>query len=157
VNKRFNPYDSILIEIPDSKDFSDERRKTRFGRLIADTEYGEMSLNNEFTEDSPLFVEKRSKDSKFVFSIVYKGMTIGVWHDQEAGILFLSNDHDPSTKLSYALSKEDLSDNVMLLTSWRQNYYLKKLVSAFMKGYLRFDNQILRNIGYEMFQKMHIQ
>jgi hypothetical protein len=45
----------------------------------------------------------------------------------------------------------------MMLTGWRNNYYLKKLVKAFMNGYLRFDNQVLRNTGYEMFKKMNVQ
>lgn len=157
INKRYNAYDSVLIEIPDSADFSAERRKTRFGSLIDGTEYGEMSLDNTFTNDSQVFIERRSKDSKFVFSVIYKGMTMGIWVDPEAGILFLSNDHDPSTKYVFALSTEDLSENAMLMTGWKNNYYLKKLVRAFMNGYLRFDNQVLRNLGYEMFGKMHIQ
>jgi hypothetical protein len=156
-NKRYNAYESILVEIPDSKDFSEERRKTKFGNLIDGTEYGEMSLDNEFTNDSQLFIEKRSKDSKFVFSVIYKGMTIGVWIDQEVGLLYLSHDHDPSTKFCFALSADDLKENAMMLTGWRNNYYLKKLVKAFMNGYLRFDNQVLRNTGYEMFKKMNVQ
>lgn len=157
INKRYNAYESILIEIPDSKDFSEERRKTKFGNLIDGTEYGEMSLDNEFTNDSQLFIEKRSKDSKFVFSVIYKGMTIGIWIDQEVGLLYLSQDHDPSTKFCFALSSEDLKENAMMITGWRNNYYLKKLVKAFMNGYLRFDNQVLRNTGYEMFKKMNVQ
>jgi hypothetical protein len=157
IHKRYNAYESILIEIPDSKDFSEERRKTKFGNLIDGTEYGEMSLDNEFTNDSQLFIDKRSKDSKFVFSVIYKGMTIGIWIDQQVGLLYLSHDHDPSTKFCFALSADDLKENAMMLSGWRNNYYLKKLVKAFMNGYLRFDNQVLRNVGYEMFKKMNVQ
>jgi hypothetical protein len=46
INKRFNAYDSIVVEIPDSKDFSAARRQTKFGALIDGTEYGEMALDN---------------------------------------------------------------------------------------------------------------
>lgn len=157
IGKRFNAYKSILIEIPDSKDFSDERRKTRFGQLIDGTDYGDMSLDNEFVNDSEVFIERRSKESKYQFSVIYKGMTMGVWVDINQGIMYLSTDHDPSSKMVFALSKEDLNENVLLMSSWRQSYHLKKLVSAFMNGVLRFDNQVLRNIGYEMFKKMNIQ
>jgi hypothetical protein len=157
IKKRFNAYKDILIEIPDSKDFSEERRKTRFGSLIDGTGYGEMALDNEFVNDSNVFIEKRSKESKYVFSVVYKGMTMGVWVDQELGLLFLSHEYDPSSKNVYALSTEDLTENAMLLTGWKNNYYLKKLVASFMNGYLRFDNQVLRTIGYEMFKKMNVQ
>jgi hypothetical protein len=157
IAKRFNANESILIEIPDSKDFSEERRKTRFGKLIDGTDYGEMSLDNDFVNDSNVFIEKRSKESKYVFTVVYKGMNMGVWVDNDLGLLFLSHDHDPSSKKVFALSKEDLTENVMLISGWKKNYYLKKLVGSFMAGYLRFDNQVLRTTGYELFKKLSVQ
>lgn len=156
VNKRFNAYESIVVEIPDSVDFSDERKKTKFGKLIAGTDYGDFALGNEFINDSKVFIEKRSKESRFQFSIVYKGMTIGVWVDVDKGVMYLSHDHDPSTKLCFALTTDDLDENTMMMTSWKQNYYLSKMVNAFLNGYLRFDNQVLRNIGYEIFKRMNV-
>ena len=157
VNKRYNAYESILVEIPDSKDFAAERRKTRFGKLIDGTDYGEMALDNSFVNDSQVFIEKRSKESKFVFAVVYAGMHMGVWVDTNRGIMYLANEYDPSSKLIFALSKDDMTENALMLDGWKNNYYLKKLVSAFTKGYLRFDNQVLRNVGYEMFKKMNVQ
>lgn len=157
IKKRFNAYESIVIEIPDAKEFADERRKTKFGKLIDGTDYAEMSLDNNFVNDSSTFIEKRSKESKFVFSIVYSGMTLGIWVDVELGLLFVSTDHDPSTKIKIALTTDDLQENMMLMTNYKNNYYLNKMVSAFKKGYLRFDNQVLRNVGYEMLKKMRVQ
>ena len=157
INKRFNAYKSILVEIPDSVDFSIERRKTRFGELIDGTEYGDMSLDNDFVNDSSVFIEKRSPDSKFIFALVYKGMTMGVWVDVRKGLMYVDNDYDPSTKKIYALTTDDLEENMMLMDNWKNNYHLYKMVGAFKKGYLRFDNQVLRNVGYEMFKKMNIQ
>lgn len=157
VEKRFNAYKDILVEIPNSRDFSEERRKTRFGSLIDGTEYGDMSLDNEFVNDSNVFIEKRSKESKFQFGVVYKGMVFGIWVDVDAGIMFMTQEYDPSSKLLFALSTEDLTENNMLMLGWKDNYYLKKMVNAFKNGYLRFDNQVMRNMGYEMFKKMRVQ
>lgn len=156
IEKRYNAYKNILVEIPNSVDFSTERRKTRFGSLIDGTEYGDMSLDNEFTNDSDLFIDKRGKESKHVFSIIFKGLTMGVWVDTTQGIMWLSNDFDPSCKYVFALSTDDLTENSMLTTGWRNNYYLMKMISAFKKGYLRFDNQLIRTTSYEMFRKMNI-
>ena len=155
--KRYNAYPSILVEIPDSADFSAERRKTRFGALIDGTGYGEMSLDNEFTNDSPVFIEKRSKNSKFKFTIIYQGMKLGVWVDTQLGLMYLSTDHDPTSRLTFALNKDDLDENAQLVTSWKQNFYISRMVNAFLKGLLRFDNQVVRNISYEMFNKMNVQ
>lgn len=157
IKKRYNAYSSVLVEIPDSADFSSERRKTRFGELIDGTEYGDMSLDNDFINDSSVFIERRTGNSKFKFAVKYKGMTMGVWVDTQKGLLFVDTAFDPSTKKIYALTTDDLRENVMLMNNWKNNYDLYKLVSAFKKGYLRFDNQVLRNVGYEMFKKMNIQ
>lgn len=156
-NKRFNAYENIVIEIPDSKEFSTERRKTRIGKLIDGTEYGEMSLDNVFTNDSETFIERRSKESKFSFSVVYKGMTIGLWVDVDRGLMYMSNDHDPKYKDTIALTAEDHSENYLLFNNWRNHYHLGKMVKAFKSGYLRFDNIVLRNLGYELFKKMRVQ
>lgn len=155
-DKRFNAYESLLVEIPESRDFSEMRRQTRFGKLIDGTGYGEMSLDNEFVNDSNVFIDTRSKESKFKFTIIYKGIHMGLWIDVEMGILYLSSSHDPSTKNVYALSTDDLKDNMLLITSWKQNYHLMKLVSAFKKGILRFESQVIRTMAYEMFKKMNI-
>ena len=156
VDKRFNAYESIVVEIPDSYDFAQERRKTRFGQLIDGTGYGDMSLDNEFVNDSTVFIEKRSKQSKFKFAVVYQGLTMGVWVDIQQGLMYLSTEYDPSSKSIYALSKDDLTENNLLTVGWKNNYHLQKLVIAFSNGVLRFDNQVIRNVGYEMFKKMNI-
>lgn len=156
LNRRYNAYDSIVIEIPDSKDFSEERKKTKFGKLINGTNYGDMSLDNEFVNDSEVFIKKRTDKAKFHFAVVYKGMTIGVWADVEQGEMYLSTAFYPSSRFIYALSKEDMTENRLLSNTWKDNYHLKKMVGAFKNGYLRFENQVLRNTGYEMFQKMNI-
>ena len=157
IDKRYNAYESIVVEIPDSVDFTEERKKTKFGKLIDGTDYGDFSLGNEFVNDSQVFIEKRSKESKYQFSVVYNGMTIGVWVDTEKGLLYLSNDYDPDSKKIFAMSTDDLDENVLLMSSWKNNYYLGKMANAFLNGYLRFDNQVLRNVGYEMFKKMRVQ
>ncbi|UTC25181.1 DNA encapsidation protein [Cytobacillus phage Bfsp1] len=157
INKRYNAYQSILVEIPDSKDFATERRKTKFGTLIDGTEYGEMSLDNNFINDSSTFIERRSKESKYVFTVVYNGMQMGVWVDVKLGLMFVDTDHDPSSIHRYAITGDDLNENTMLMKEWKQNYHLLKLTKAFKKGYLRFDSQVLRNVGYEMFKKMGVQ
>lgn len=156
-SKRYNAYKDVLIEIPESKDFSEHRRKTRFGSLIDGTDYGDMSLDNEFVNDSKVFIEKRTKTSKYQFSVIYKGMTFGIWVDVDKGIMYLSQDYDPSSKNVFALSTDDLTENSVLMLGWRDNYFLKKMVRAFKGGVLRFDNQVIRNVGYEMFKKMRVQ
>lgn len=157
INKRYNKYKSVVVEVPDSVDFTSMRKETKFGELINGTDYGEFSLNNEFINDSNVFIEKRTKESRYKFSVVYNGMTMGVWVDVENTVMYLSQDHDPSSKRVFALTTDDLNEDTLLMNNWKDNYFLRKMVSAFKDGKLRFDNQVMRNIGYEMFKKMRVQ
>lgn len=156
VKRRYNANESVVVEIPDSIDFTEERLKTKFGKLIKGTDYADMSLNNEFTEDSDLFIYKREKRSTFQFNIVYNGITMGVWTDNDHLIMYTSYDHDPSSKLTFALNTRDFKENT-LLTNYKSNYFLLKWVSAFKRGLLRFDDQMIRTTAYEIFRKMNIQ
>lgn len=157
ISKRFNAYENVMVEIASSKDFTDLRMKTPFGQLIRDTEYGSFSLDNKFVGDSKVFIDRRSKESKFVFSFIYNGMTFGVWNDTELRILYVSNEYDPSSKYLYAMTVDDLDTNTYMMVNWKKNYHLFKTVRAFLNGLLRFDNQVIRNTCYDMFKRMNIQ
>lgn len=157
IGRRFNKTQSIMVEVTDGKDFANERKKTPFGQLISDTEYGRFALNNEFVGDSQVFIEKRTKNSRFQFSIVYNGMIMGIWVDTNEGLMYLSNDHDPLTKKVFVFKKDDMDEGRTYVTNWKQNYFTLKMGRAFKNGLLRFDNQALRNIGYELFSSLHIQ
>lgn len=157
INKRFNAYEEVLIEIPESIDFTDARRKTRFGKLIDGTDYADMALDNEFTQDVDTFIEARSKDAKFQFSIQFKGETFGVWADTRLTLMYLCNEHDPSSKDVFALSMNELSETNKLISNYKDSYHMKKFVGAFKHSLLRFDNQKIRTYGYEMLKKMKVQ
>lgn len=157
VSKRFNSYASLVVEVPESIDFSEQRRQTRFGSLISGTNYGDMSLDNEFTNDSDVFIERRTKESRFQYAIVHKGMVMGLWYDIDEQLLFMSQNYDPSSKNIYVLAKDDMVEGRKLVTSYRSNYDLIRLVRVFQKGNLRFENQVMRTTGYDMFNKLGVQ
>lgn len=154
--KRYNPYPNIVVEIADSYDFSSARSETKFGKLIQGTEYGDFSLGNEFINDSNTFIEKRSSDSIFHFMILYRGMKMGVWADSKRGEMYISNDYDPSSRFKYVILSDDIAEDTTLISNWRKNYHFYKMVNAFLSGALRFDNQVLRTTGYDIFRRIKI-
>jgi len=157
IDKRFNAYESLVVEIPPSKEFADNFRESRFGKLIDGTGYGDMALDNEFTGDNYTFVERRTKESKYVFSVVFKGLIIGIWVCPRNGLMYMSQDYDPSSKQVYAIVKEDMAEGRTLIRNFRDNGFMYKMSRAFKKGELRFDNQVVRTTGYELFKKMGVQ
>jgi hypothetical protein len=156
LNKRFNAYKDVVVEIPDSKEFTATQAETKFASLIKNTDYGQMDLNNKFMNDSYTFVEKRSKHAKFLCSIVFEGFTFGIWCDPVAGLYYMSQAHDPNTKKVFALTDEDHNINRFLLDNYKNHFELFKTVQAFKHSYLRFDSILVRKIGYEMFKKLNV-
>lgn len=154
--KKFNVYDDIIVEFPDSVDFSADRKSTPYGRLIDGLEYGDFSLNNVFVNDTATFIEKRTSTSYFVFNIVYNGLWIGFWADNGEGLLYASKQIDPYGK-TYSLQTKDHKPNMLLIDSWRNNRHLKMMIKSIKKGYLRFDNQQIKQTCFDLFKVIGIK
>lgn len=158
-NKEFSVYDEhgIIVQITDSGNaFKEHIRNTPVGKLQAGTEYEKMSVDNEFVNDDMTFVIKRSKESKHQFNIIWKGFMIGFWFDKKEGIMYASQDNEPSSKHTYVLLNDDMKPNVFLIKGWRENYHLFKLVNAFKQGFLCFDNLMIKDVMFDVFQKLRI-
>lgn len=138
------------IYTPDYNDLSP------YEKMISHMDYGKMALNNEFINDSPTFIMKRTPISSFVFGVRFNGREMGVWVDTEIGLLFMSETVDPSCVHIYTITMNDHNENQLYINRWKDNYHLMKLVAGFQKGYLRFENQVLKNDSYEMFKKLNI-
>lgn len=159
--KRFNTFPKrpdILIEMPDAKDYIESVKKTsRFQRLIQGTDYAEMAVNNEFTDDDPSFIEKKSEGAKYKFSIIIGNTTFGYWLDMRESKLYVSYKHDPTSKLIFAMTTSDMRDNTYLLNNWKKNSWVSEMVKALQQGYLFYENQTVKNTHMEVFKKMNIR
>lgn len=155
INKEYNAYESILIQIPDSSDFSNHKRKTKLGKLIDPYQYGRMSIDNQFTDDTDVFIHKRSQRSKHMFSIIYKKVKYGIWVDVECNLMFISKKFDPSN-VTYSIDIDDFDTQSKYMKDWRSSYHLKKMVKAFKDGKVRFEDIQTKKLSYEMFNSMNI-
>lgn len=157
-NKRFNHFKErgVVVEIPPSAEFSRERAKTPMGRLIQGTNYGDFSLDNKFTKDNDIFIGKKSKEARFICTIVYKNDVFGIWDDVELGEVYVSTQHDPSTKYRYAMTTADHNPNMYLMTNWKKQRHLEYLGVAYKNGFIRFQNNRIKQTMIELFSKMRV-
>lgn len=155
-DQKFNLYDDIAVEFPDSLDFSSFRKETPFGKLISGTEYGDFSLDNVFIGDSDTFIEKRTNTSFFLFNIVFNNQWIGFWADHNEGLMYASKQIDPYGK-TYSLQTKDHKPNMLLIDGWRTNRHLSQMVKSIKKGYLRFDSQQIKQTCFDLFKHMGIR
>lgn len=143
--------DDILLEYVMNDEFIEYKNKTRFGKLIKGTKYGDYAINNAFLRDSDTFIKKKTGNCRFLFSFMYKGKSFGLWVNGQDGFIYVSYDIDPNYPFRYALCKADHTPNTILIESLRRYRPFQMFIKAFQTGGVYFETMDIKNMVYEMF------
>lgn len=147
-----HPTRPIIVEDVRNEAFIDAKRNTEFGQLIEGTKYADYSINNEFLLDSDTFIERKSKNARYVFTFIYKDRKYGVWSDHSIDRMWVSEDIDPSCVFVYTLTLKDHQPNTRLLKAKRQRSYFRGFLDNYALGNVYFENMNVKNIAYEVIQ-----
>ena len=71
----------ILLQYMKNDEYRKEKQKTKFGQLVADTNYEKYAILNQDTHLTDTFIEKKKSTSQFYFAFIYNNYTFGVWVD----------------------------------------------------------------------------
>lgn len=148
-NKRFSVYDDQLIEFFSDSDFIQAKYKTRFGKLVSGTAYGDYAIENKFLRDNNTFIEKRTGDTEFCLAIKYGTNYYGFWIAWESGLIYVDTKYDPTSPNIYVLQKEDHEPNMLLVKSITSSIPIQRILYCFQNGLLRFSNMEVKNQFYE--------
>lgn len=145
-----HPTRPILVEDVRNEKFIDTKRNTEFGRLVDGTRYAEYSIENKFLLDDDTFIERKTSNSRFYFSFIYKDNTFGVWIDTSVGKMFVSKDVDPTYPICYSITMKDHRPNTMFLKTTSRNTRYKIFVENYKLGNVYFESINIKNITYEV-------
>lgn len=137
--------DEILLEVVRDEEFTKAAEQTRFGSIIAGTEYGDYNMNNEFYRDNTNFVAKKTPGSEYYYTVRYCGNSYGIWVDYKEGVITVSRDTDPSCSQIYALTNDDHEPNALLIASPRKSVALQTLANMYSLGAVRFETIAIKN------------
>lgn len=140
----------LLLQLVQNEDYINQRKQTRFGKLVEGTEFADYAIENKFVQDSKTFIMKKTEKAQYYFTFKYEGETFGVWVDNDSGKMFVSSDVDPSCKIVYSLTAEDHSPNTLLLDRINKSPFWKPFINQYKMGKVYFENQKMKNIGYEV-------
>lgn len=140
----------ILLMLVQDNEFIQERKKTRFGKLIEGTEFAEYAIENKFTEDSKTFIMKKTANAQYYFTFVYKGFSYGVWLDYKVGKIFVSENVDSYCKMVYSLTVDDHTPNTLLINQLNRSPHFKTFIQNYKMGNVYFESQKIKNIVYEV-------
>lgn len=149
-NKTWAKKGDIYIEVTDSADYREAKRKTRFGAIIEGTDFARSSIDNKFVLDNESFIMKKTDACKPFHTIHYNGKSYGIWWDMKNGKMFLSLDTDSSVKFQSALTADDHQPNRFYYKSGKKIPWLGRMLTAYENGYLYFESQSVKGAGLEI-------
>ena len=129
----------ILLELVENKEFTEAKKATRFGSIIAGTKYEEYSVENKFVYDLNSFIGKPTGNLNYVYTMVYCDKKYGFWEEGQRERGWLTRKIDPSCKMVFATTTEDHEPNRLLLDSPKVNWPYELMLKYHRYGLLWFD------------------
>ena len=152
-NGEFRTFKDGLIVVNYIKNmaYREEKKKSRFGHLIDNTDYGRYAIDNKMLGENNNFIGKKPSDAWFLCVLIINGTSLGVWGHKN-GYLYISSKYDPNTNDKFACDFNDHTESTIFMNA-RHNYYLQHCVRAYRNGILRFENQKIKAIACSLLNK----
>ena len=134
----------IIVYYAKNQVYREVKKASRFGQLIAGTDYGNYAIDNQFLRDSKAFVRKKSKGCKFYFILVLNGRRYGIWIDYKEGFMYVSQDYDPNCPIMFSINPDDHNENTLLIRC-RTSPFFQSIIEHYRIARLCFENQSIKN------------
>ena len=156
--KRFWTFknNDLVVELTDLEEFKQHKKQTRFAKIIDGTEFSKYSIDGEFTGDNYEFIQSKTPNSYYCFTLVYKGESLGVWCDSKLGLMFVSNKVDLTYPLKYAITTNDHKPNMIVLSNKYSREKIKVLTKIYEYGCLRYESLKIKSMMFEIFKLLNI-
>lgn len=136
----------IVVNYVKNEAYRAEKRKSRFGRLISGTKYGDYAIENDWLQDNNTFVRRRPSDAEFYFNLQMEGKKYGVWLDHDA-FMYISEAYEPNSSLTFSLNQKDHNETTIL--SSRISPFVKNIINHWRDAHLCFESITIKAIFTE--------
>lgn len=143
----------ISLELIENKAFTDHMNNTRFGRLIANTEYAKYSIQNQFLRDNDTFIAKMSGPCNYLMTLIVDGTKFGIYMDVGNDLMFVSEKVDATAKR--VTIDADFHDADTLLLKQNGSVILQTMVDYYSIGKLRFETVTCKNLVSKIIRRLY--
>lgn len=140
----------ILVHIMNNQDYRNFKKSTKFGRLVANSDYGNYAIDNAFLRDNDNFIAKKSGNCSFSFAFIFQDQTFGVWYNYKGGRVFVSSDYEYNTPYIFTTTLENHRPNSLLLKNAKKYNCWNDFLKQFKYGNVYFENMKIKNITLEL-------
>lgn len=145
---------TILLQYIKNEKYRNIKKQTRFGKLIAGTDFEDYAINNKFINDNKNFIEHKTGSAKFSFAFIFQNETFGVWTDYKNSKMYISTDYYQNTPFMFATTVDDHNMNTMFLNNAKKYSCWKYLIDNYNLGNLRFENTKIKNITMKLIKNI---
>ena len=148
----------VVVEMFTDQEFVNEKKLTRFGRLIEGTTYADFNIENKSLRDKDTFIQKfKPKGSNFLFSVKYRNKETGIWISYQEGICYCCDSVQTSSKFRFTITKDDHDINYIMYDRLNNFLMFKEFVKYYRLGYVRFKDIEVKNEIFEILQYMNVK
>ena len=152
LDQRFTMNKHICIELYTNEEFIKNKKATRFGDLISNTNYGDYAIENKFLRDNYSFVMDRPKSNlSYANTVVYEGRKYGVWlcGDLKDDYLYIDDIIEEKCDRIISINMEDLNENYKYIKNTNLKGHLEQMKYFFNEGRVFFNNIDTKKYFYE--------
>lgn len=142
----------ISVELIQSQEYEHHVKQTKFGQLIAGTDYGQYNIQNKFLLDTDTFIESMPQGATYICTYIIKNREIGFYVSTQETLWYLSEKTDQTCRRKYALAFSEHDQNTILVQ--RQNPYIRQMLDVYCQGNLRFTTQEIKNISSDILRRL---
>lgn len=155
LNRRFTRQDQVCIEFYFNEHFIAEKKKTRFGRLIEGTKYGDYNMLNKFLRDTDSFLipDRPTGANLKIYQFIIDGERFSLWQDTRRGEWYINNEYEANfgtyrTWITNPADMEDKDKSHILLK--KNSAIVKRLREVVERGDLYYNNQNTKQKFFEI-------
>ena len=148
--QRFGAERDILVEFTRNPRLSEQKKRTRFGRIISGTEYSDYAYDNEWLLDNTDFIEKKSRRAQYYLTLRFKDKWFSLWFDDLQWLYYVSDSVDMEFSRMYSVTTDDQKPNMMLIRSAKKLAFMRNITEAYRMGAIRYETIKLKNMFREI-------
>lgn len=143
-NKRFNKFRKglIVVEMFTNNNFIEDKKDTRFGQLIKDSQYSKYAIENEALQDkNTQFIDKnKPKDCKYRFTLSDDNNYLGVYYSSNEGIIYIDNKYDINYPVHYTIDRDKYNNKVKYIKYHKMDKIMDIFRRQYINGNVRFNS-----------------
>lgn len=141
-----------VVEYSSNKDFEEVKKQSRFGQLIAGTDFEKYAIENQFIDEPINAIEKKDKTYKYFATMIIDGESFGIYFSAKYGKAIASEDVNSQCPRRILFNKNSKYQKSFELSM--KHGSMKYIKEIFMAGALSYESERIQQIFWNLFRRI---